>query len=458
MGEAYDDRAADRPDRRGDRPAPADLGRARRERDDPGRDRPADPPGANLLDGHRYIVAMRNLKNAAGDRRSRRPPGFRLYRDKIPTDIPVIEQRRAHFERALRRRSTAPGSSARTSTWPGTSRSPATRNLSERMLSIRNDALAQLGDTTPGDGVVQGHAPELHDHRRQDADFPATDRPATRGREHPRGHRHLHGPLLPRPDCGCPPRLQVTTSAPTGCRSGIPGNTYAGPLHLQHPALGGHRRRPGPATSTSTTPVRPSMYGHGLFGDYTEVHTGNVRQLGDENDVITCATDWIGMSRTTSARWRSRRCSDLSKFSPLPDRLQQGFLDFIYLGRLLTQPDGLAADPAFKFGGDSALRPDHALLLRQQPGRDRRRRADRGRARRHPLGPLRAGDELLAAAHPQRRLRGLRADPLPVLPGRGLAAAAALADPVDVGPRRAERLRQPHDRPTRCRTRPRTRC
>ena len=29
---------------------------------------------------------------------------------------------------------------------------------------------------------------------------------------------------------------------------------------------------------------------------------------------------------------------DLSKFTPLPDRLQQGFLDFIYLGRLLTSP------------------------------------------------------------------------------------------------------------------------
>ena len=42
--------------------------------------------------------------------------------------------------------------------------------------------------------------------------------------------------------------------------------------------------------------VRPSMYGHGLFGDYTEVHTRNVRQLGTENGVLTCATDWIGMS------------------------------------------------------------------------------------------------------------------------------------------------------------------
>ena len=137
---------------------------------------------------------------------------------------------------------------------------------------------------------------------------------------------------------------------------------------------------------------------------------------------------------------------DMSNFPPLADRLQQGFLDFIYLGRLMGNPDGLTDDPAFEFGGDSALATDKgALLLRQQPGRDRRRRPDRGRARHHPHGALRARDELLDAAHPQHRLRGLRADPLPALPGRGGAAAAALADPVDVGPGRARRLRQPHD-------------
>ena len=37
------------------------------------------------------------------------------------------------------------------------------------------------------------------------------------------------------------------------------------------------------------------MYGHGLFGDYTEVHTTNVRQLGNDHGVLTCATDFTGM-------------------------------------------------------------------------------------------------------------------------------------------------------------------
>ncbi len=49
--------------------------------------------GKNLLEGHHYIVAMRNLKDASGKTLDA-PEGFRLYRDKIPTNIPAIEKRR----------------------------------------------------------------------------------------------------------------------------------------------------------------------------------------------------------------------------------------------------------------------------------------------------------------------------------------------------------------------------
>ena len=54
-------------------------------------------PAKNLTDGHRYIVALRNLKNAAG-KTIPAPEGFRLYRDDIPTGVKAIEKRRKHFE------------------------------------------------------------------------------------------------------------------------------------------------------------------------------------------------------------------------------------------------------------------------------------------------------------------------------------------------------------------------
>ena len=100
------------------------------------------------------------------------------------------------------------------------------------------------------------------------------------------------------------------------------------------------------------------MYGHGLFGEYDEVFSQNVRQLGTENNMITCATDWIGMAEEDVVPVAMPALQDLSKFAPLPDRLQQGFLDFIYLGRAAEPARRVRVDPAFQFGGNSAARPD----------------------------------------------------------------------------------------------------
>ena len=40
--------------------------------------------------------------------------------------------------------------------------------------------------------------------------------------------------------------------------------------------------------------------------------------------------------------------TDLSHFNTLADRVQQGMLNFLYLGRLMIHPDGLSTDPAFQ--------------------------------------------------------------------------------------------------------------
>jgi hypothetical protein len=46
---------------------------------------------------------------------------------------------------------------------------------------------------------------------------------------------------------------------------------------------------------------------------------------------------------------------DMSYFSSLPDRTQQGFLDFMYVGRALLHPGGLGSDPAFRGADGSPL-------------------------------------------------------------------------------------------------------
>ena len=58
-------------------------------------------PAVNFDEGTRYIVALRNLKDANGNTIPA-PAGFKLYRDGKRTHIPVIEKRRWHMESIFR--------------------------------------------------------------------------------------------------------------------------------------------------------------------------------------------------------------------------------------------------------------------------------------------------------------------------------------------------------------------
>jgi hypothetical protein len=308
-------------------------------------------PAKNLTDGHRYIVALRNLKNAAG-KKIPAPEGFRLYRDDIPTGVKAIEKRRKHFKsifKSLKKAKIERGDLYLA--WDFTVAS--TRNLSERMLSIRNDGLAQLGDTTPGDGVRQGHAPTFT--ITNVTDYPLSPAPTTgRGVE---DIRTVEGTItvpcyLNQPGCTSGSRFAL---GPDGLPQRIAGNTYEARFGCNIPRS--TVTDGGGGTPIVSAPALSTMYGHGLFGEYDEVFSANVRQLGNENNVITCAADWIGMADEDIGPEAIPALQDLSKFAPLPDRMQQGFLDFVYLGRDMSMPDGFAANAAFQFGGTSALDP-----------------------------------------------------------------------------------------------------
>ena len=69
--------------------------------------------------------------------------------------------------------------------------------------------------------------------------------------------------------------------------------------------------------------------------------------MSQEHDFAFCATAWSGMSSEDVPN-AVKLLGNLSGFSSLADRDQQGFLNQLYLGRLLIHPQGLTADPAFK--------------------------------------------------------------------------------------------------------------
>jgi hypothetical protein len=302
-------------------------------------------PGRNLIEGHRYIVAMRNLRNEDGETIPA-PPGFRLYRDDVQTHVAAVEDRRAHFENIFRRLGRADiGRHSLYLAWDFTVASE--RNLSERMLSIRDRGFAKLGDTNLADEQVQGQAP--HFHITDVTDLAPGD---NHGAENVREVTGTYSVPCYLNQPGCPPGSRYDLG-PNGLPQRIPGNRMNARFTCNIPRSA--VQDDGSGGLEVAHQVRPSLYGHGLFGDYSEVHTRNVRQLGTENGVMTCATDWIGMSEDDVGPVAVPALLDLSNFPPLPDRLQQGFLNFMYLGRLMVHPDGFASDPAFQFDGESVI-------------------------------------------------------------------------------------------------------
>lgn len=299
-------------------------------------------PGRNLTDGRRYIVALRNLKDAGGNRLAP-PPGFRVYRDNERTKNATIEAQRNRFESIFR--SLGKAGVKRSSlylAWDFTVAS--TENITGRMLSIRDRAFALLGDTDLDNGTVEGESPEFTITDVNDNPSPGLDRVVT-------GTYQV--PCFLNED-GCPTGSTFTLDADEKPVR-IPGNEFTARFKCNIPesAISG-----GEVVET----VRPSLYGHGLFNEYFEVNSGNVRALGDENGVMNCATDWIGMSSSDDGNpfhddipTAIAALQDLSGFPALPDRLQQGFLNFAYLARLLIHPDGFTSDPAFRYNGESVI-------------------------------------------------------------------------------------------------------
>ncbi|MHB8671325.1 MAG: hypothetical protein ACYDAD_12375, partial [Acidimicrobiales bacterium] len=105
----------------------------------------------------------------------------------------------------------------------------------------------------------------------------------------------------------------------------------------------------------SVHPSALSLYGHGLLGSQGEVNSDAEVDFGAQYNWTFCATDWLGMSSADIPVVLGVIIPDLSNFHIIPDRSQQGILDFLFLGRLMRDPRGFAADPAFRAPGGKPL-------------------------------------------------------------------------------------------------------
>ena len=139
---------------------------------------------------------------------------------------------------------------------------------------------------------------------------------------------------------GCPPGSRMVFVPGSSVPQPIPGNTMLANFTCLIPRVA--------VDGPQVVPARPSLYGHGLLGSASEVTAGNVKAMANEHNFVFCATDWAGMS-TTDLPNIGTILADLSNFPSLPDRAQQGFVNFLYLGRLMIHSSGFSNDAAFQF-------------------------------------------------------------------------------------------------------------
>ena len=288
-------------------------------------------PAKNFLESGRYVAVLRNLRDSTGAvlQPSR---AFRIYRDRIATYVPAIEARRAHMEELFAIAQSA--GVARNDLyliWDFTIASE--RNLSERVLKMRNDAFASLAGGAPSFTVTKV------EEFAKDA--------STQGKPvDARIFRRIQGAVsVPLYLTGNGGTGEILTQGPDGLpvRNGTYEAKYTCNIPQSASAQG----------LDPVTPARGGVYGHGLLGAKDEVNAGNVKDMSIEHNFMFCATDWIGMAEEDQITVLGI-IANFSLFPTLPDRVQQSMLNIQFLARLIKDPRGFATHPAFQGGASNA--------------------------------------------------------------------------------------------------------
>jgi hypothetical protein len=280
-------------------------------------------PAKNFLEGHRYVVVLRSLKRANGGaiRAGRR---FAELRDRKRS----ASKRYDAIFKTLKKAGVKRDKSLFL-TWDFTVASE--KSLAGRVLAMRDQTFKALGDTNLADGVVQGSAPA----------FTLQTKP-------------LDGDLAKYAGRYAQV-LEGTFTVPcyltNGCAPGSRMTIGAGGLPKQQGTYTARFTCVVPATATADHPARLALYGHGLLGKETEILSGpDVPKMAAESNTVFCATPWIGMSNEDIPN-AINVLGDFSNMPTLPDRLQQGFLNALVLGRAMAHPNGLATSPLLQENG-----------------------------------------------------------------------------------------------------------
>jgi hypothetical protein len=289
-------------------------------------------PAVRLAEGTHYVVALRNLRDSAGQQIPAGPAFAAMLAHRPPDGNPVLRARWFSMRRVLAElRRAGVGPAGLYQAWDFTT--SGTRSLTERVLHMRDQAFAELGDRAPGAVITS-----VTDYTQAQNPFAAR-----------KVDGYINVPsYLSQP--GGPPGSRLHYAAqspgPNALPEQIPGNVQQALFECVIP------------WAATAKPARLALFGHGLFGDQTSVSAANAEQAAQEADTIFCGDAWIGMS-SGDVPFLISESQDLSNFPAVPDRMQQAYLDFLFLGREMIHPDGLRTLAAFQGPGGRPLIAPH---------------------------------------------------------------------------------------------------
>ncbi len=276
-------------------------------------------PAVNYTEGHRIVIGLRDLVDATGAP-IEPTDAFIAFRDRLETDVPEVEARRPAMEQVFDDLEAAGVERDElVMAWDFTVIS--TESLTGPLIHMRDDAFAQLGDAAPAFTITSA----IEDFE----DVP--------GRIIIDGTyqvpSYLEGDGAP----GTGLNLTDDPDLPTA------NGTVTAPFRCQiTPA------------SSGAEPGAGLVYGHGLLGTERQVTSAGPTLLAQNHNYVVCGTALSGMAEEDTGN-AVEILTDPSNFSTLADRLLQGHLNTLYLGRLMKHPDGLVSDPAFRTNADEPL-------------------------------------------------------------------------------------------------------
>lgn len=351
-------------------------------------------PMRNFNEGRRYVVVLRNLKDADG-KRLMAQPGFRMCRDHHESALPPVAARCESLEANVFPVIEAAGI-ARDSVylaWDFTVAS--TQSQIGRLRHMRDDAFATLARSPGVDCLRHDDAADCDAPQFTVDSITADPREVIVKRiegtitvpsyvviadpspaEYPQIAQTLNAACDSLPDAaGAACDLLETAGGLIASGSLPPNRLYYAPTggtpdasNLDDPlgirygdGLPDHLPGPPPLGSTMTTrylcqipaqatpdnPARAGIYGHGLLDSRLAVNYDGVPDLSREFNYLFCAVDFFGFA-TGDLPNVLLSLLDLSLFPVVPDASQQGMVNFMFLARLLRHPQGFASHPEFQ--------------------------------------------------------------------------------------------------------------